>query len=279
MSRRPAPRQVLSDRDRALLRDLASFGFASGGQLARLHFTEGTTVGRQRRSQAALRRLTDDGYLHRLPRRIGGAGSGSERFVYQLGFRGQRAVHPSRRARTPDAAGWLFVEHSLAVAEVVVELTEAERRGDCRQLQIVTEPGVWRHFNGGVGSSGRAVVLKPDLGVRFEAGDVRRAWFVEVDRSTESFKRIRTKAGLYLDYWRSGLEQQRPDMQGAFPRVLWSVPDAARSKALKRTLDSRPDPAGAMFAVAVATGGETVRALLGHPINQARGPSKRGGET
>lgn len=269
MSRRPAPRVALGDRDRAVLHDVARLRFASGDQLARLHFAAGTPVGRQRRGQAVLRRLTTDGYLSRLPRRIGGAGSGSARFVYQLGYRGQRAVRPDRRARTPDATGWLFVEHALAAGELVVELVEAERRGDCHDLAIQTEPGVWRHH---VGASGRALTLKPDLGVQLVAGSSRLLWFVEVDRATEGPGRIRTKASQYLAYWRSGIEQQRPGTAGVFPRVLWSVPDDRRAEAIRRTLGGLPDPAPDMFAVAVAA--DTARAVLGQATT-----NQRGGET
>jgi hypothetical protein len=240
--------------------------FVSGGQLARLHFADGTPVGRQRRAQSTLRRLTDDGYLARLPRRIGGVGSGSERFVYQLGYRGQREVRPDRRARTPEDSGWLFVEHALAIAELFVELREAERSGQCAALRVQTEPAVWRHY---VGSSGRLLVLKPDLGVHLAADGSSLVWFVEVDRATESLKRIRTKANQYLDYWRSGREQERRENHGVFPRVLWSVPDDKRAQALHRTLEQLPGPASEMFTVTTAE--TTARALLGQPTNEEGG--------
>ena|GEM_PF-4523604 len=95
MSRRPAPSAQLGERDRSLLGDVGRLRFLRADQVLRLHFAEGTPVGRQRRCQVTLRRLTDDGYLHRLPRTIGRAASGSGRFVYQLGYRGQKTVWPS----------------------------------------------------------------------------------------------------------------------------------------------------------------------------------------
>lgn len=263
MSRRAAPRSELGDRDREILRGVGRLRFMSGGHVARLHFAEGTPVGRQRRAQATLRRLTDDGYLARLPRRIGGTGSGSARFVYQLGYRGQREVHPERRARTPEDSGWLFVEHALAVTEMVVELREAERAGRDRDLKIQTEPAVWRHY---VAASGRVLVLKPDLGVQVLADTASLVWFVEVDRATEGLKRIRTKAIQYLDYWRSGREQER---LGVFPRVLWSVPDEKRANSIRRTLAELPDPSTEMFVVAVAK--DSARAVLGQPTNEEGG--------
>jgi hypothetical protein len=265
VSRRPAPLSVLSERDEAVLREVARLRFATAGQLTRLHFRAGTMLGRQRRAQAVLRRLTDDGYLDRLPRRIGGPGSGSARFVYQLGYRGQRAVRPSSRARTPSLTGWTFTCHCLAVAELVVELHEAEAMKVITGLQVVLEPDVCRRYMGRHGQPRR---LCPDLGVDLMVNGRRLIWFVEVDRSTESLKQITGKAQAYLDYWRTGTEQAQ---LGAFPRVLWTVPDEKRCRAIVRVLDALPPPAEAMFEV--TTHDQATRELAQGPIK------KEGGET
>lgn|GEM_PF-3812308 len=103
------------------------------------------------------------------------------------------------------------MDHALAIGEVAVRLAESEQAGEISDLKIQTEPAVWRHY---VASSGRVLVLKPDLGVHLTSGGQRLVWFVEVDRATERLKRIRTKASQYLDYWRSGREQDR---LGSFP--------------------------------------------------------------
>lgn len=255
MSRRPAPQAALSERDQAILVDVARFRFLRADQVLRLHFASGTPVGRQRRCQATLRRLTEDGYLHRHPRSIGGASSGSGRFVYQLGYRGQRVVWPARRARTPEDAGYPFVDHVLAVAEVGAELVQLRRSGEVDDLKLQLEPAVWRHY---VTGNGRVLVLKPDLGIHLTVGDQQLVWLVEVDRATESLKRIRTKANQYLSYWRSGREQER---LGVFPRVLWSVPDDKRADAVARALGELPDPAADMFVI--ATSDHTTCALVG----------------
>jgi hypothetical protein len=146
---------------------------------------------------------------------------------------------------------------------MVVELREAERAGRDRDLKIQTEPAVWRHY---VAASGRVLVLKPDLGVQVLADTASLVWFVEVDRATEGLKRIRTKAIQYLDYWRSGREQER---LGVFPRVLWSVPDEKRANSIRRTLAELPDPSTEMFVVAVAK--DSARAVLGQPTNEEGG--------
>ena len=251
MSRRQAPSVEPFGRDLAMLRDVGRLGHASADQLRRLHFAEGSEVGRRRRAQAALRRLTEDGYLHRLPRRVGGAGSGSAGFVYGLGYRGQRLVFPllfpGRRARTPEEVGTSFVGHSLAVAELVVQLVEAERGGRCSDLVLETEPSVWRDY---LGSHGAKRSLRPDLGVELSVGRQQLVWFVEVDRGTEGLRRIRAKGRQYLEYWRTGQEQHR--LSGVFPKVLWSVPDRRRKELLLRAFGELPPPAGEMFVVRIA---------------------------
>jgi hypothetical protein len=248
-----------------MLRDVGRLGHASADQLQRLHFTEGSEVGRRRRSQAALRRLTDDGYLHRLPRRVGGAGSGSAGFVYCLGYRGQRLVFPllfpGRRARTPEEVGTSFVGHSLAVAELVVQVVESERDECCSGLNLDTEPSCWRDY---LGLHGAKRSLRPDLGVRLNAESRQLVWFVEVDRGTEGLRQIRAKGRQYLEYWRTGQEQQR--LGGVFPKVLWSVPDRRRKELLLRALGELPPPAGEMFVVSTAEGSAAV--LVGDSVSE-----------
>ncbi len=257
MSRRPSPSVEPFGRDLAVLRDVGRLGHASADQLRRLHFAEGSEVGRRRRAQAVLRRLTEDGYLHRLPRRVGGAGSGSTGFIYCLGYRGQRLVFPvlfpGRRARSPEEVGTSFVGHSLAVAELVVALVEAERDQRCSEMVLETEPSCWRDY---LGLHGAKRSMRPDLGVRLNVNGRQLVWFGEVDRGTEGLRRIRAKGRQYLEYWRTGREQQR--LGGVFPKVLWSVPDRRRKELLLRALGELPPPAGEMFVVSTAEGSAAV---------------------
>lgn len=157
----------------------------------------------------------------------------------------------------------MFVRHCLAVGELVVGLVGAERDSRCQRLSIECEPEVWRRY---VGPHGTPAVLKPDLGIRLSTSQVSRVWLVEVDRATESPKRIRRKALQYLEYWRTGLEQKRV---GTFPRVMWSVPDPPRQASIERVLGGLPDPAGAMFVVAAQP--ETLARLLEQPTTTLKG--------
>jgi hypothetical protein len=246
-----------------VLGDVGSHRLLTHDQLRRLHFTEGSELGATRRAQRVLRRLVDDGYLQRLPRRVGGVRSGSAGFVYSLGYRGQRVIEPGRRARTPEPPGERFVGHTLSVSELYVQLTELARNGGIEQLRVEPEPVCWRWF---AGLGGQLETLRPDLGLRLVQAELELSWFVEVDRSTETLRTVRTKCEHYLAYWQSGREQAT---RGVFPRVLWSVPEETRRSAVAAVIGGLPEPGPQLFSVATAS--RSVAVL-------AAGQSRKGGK-
>jgi hypothetical protein len=234
----------LSDLDGEVLELVARTRLCSGRQLQRAFWFTGTLVTRERRARQALKRLTDRRVLDRLPRVVGGVRSGSAGFVYGVGAVGARLLAEGggrgRRLGTPGAR---YVDHTLAAAELVVELMEAERAGRLEVLEIATEPTCWRPFAGALGAR---LTLKPDLFVRIGVGSFEDRWFVEVDRATEAAPTITAKGRRYLDHFRSGSEQ---GAHGVYPRVLWSVPDAARAQVVADALAQLPGTAVGLFAV------------------------------
>lgn len=127
------------------------------------------------------------------------------------------------------------------------------------------EPGIWRRFTG---LGGDRQWLKPDLFVTVISGDMEWIWFVEIDRGSESLRRIAAKADQYVAYWRTGQEQQR---LGVFPKVAWIAPDEARATALQEALERAGEP-----AVALSTVTTTDRAL--HTLRQID-PVEAGGRS
>jgi hypothetical protein len=255
----------LSRRDLAILEGLDRWGFLTGGQLQRGWFDlpDATPVGARRRAQRVMRRLLDHGLVHRLDRRQGGSRGGSDSFIYRLGHRGRTVLKIEARGsrREPSQR---FVDHSLAISEVAVQLIEAERAGAISQLALGAEPAIWRRFTTPAGIE----VLKPDLLVELTATDGwELRWFVEVDRGTEHLPTVITKCQLYERYWRSGHETT---LHEVFPRVAWSVPDPPRAErirsAIGRTRSLTPD----LFRVVTAP---DTAALL---INQAPDTTKGG---
>jgi len=90
-------------------------------------------------------------------------------------------------------------------------------------------------------------------------GELEYRWFVEVDRSTHHAPSLLVKAQLYERYYRSGVEQAAHDV---FPRVLWIAPDSARAERIRGTFSGGEFSSGLMLAtttdraVDVLTGGE-----------------------
>ncbi len=247
--RRSAPNPaMLSDRDVAVLADVASFRAITGDQLRRLHFDhngDGSPAGALRSCQRTLKRLVTHGLLATIPRRVGGVRSGSAGLTYVLGYHGQRLVRPNRRARTPEGLGDRYVAHTLAVAEVAVGLRERVRHGALDDLVVEVEPICWREFPAGR----KTVNLKPDLFATVGAGDLEARWFVEVDLATESLVRVRTKCQTYLDYYATGIET---DLHGVFPKVAWITPDQRRHRQIIEVVSKMASPAGDMFTVTTA---------------------------
>lgn len=231
---RPSLRSDVTGRDLDLLRFVFEVGVADARQLERVAFPPGTgtALSAARRARRSLARLTDERLLVRLDRRVGGVRAGSSGYLYQLATAGRQALGVPGRVRFEP--GSRFVDHALAAAEVHVQLIEAQRAGQIAELSVGHEGEALRRF---VTASG-IERLRPDLLVEVTTPDGwELRWFVEIDRGTEHLSTVLRKCQVYERYWRSGREADHHDV---FPRVLWSVPDARRAKAIKAAIgDSR----------------------------------------
>ena len=250
-------RTTLSDRDLAILHDVARCRLMSGQQLRRLHFPLGahaTLPSAARSARRVLRRLVDLRVLTTLERRIGGVRAGSEGLVYGVGVVGRRLLKHGRSAlqREPSLVS---LQHTLEVAEWYVRLQMCPRDGTCQLLALEVEAEAWRRF---IDLGGRQV-LAPDLFVRLVVGHDELAWFIEVDMGTEHRQSVRRKAERYLAYYRSDEEQRR--LGDFFPRVLWIVPNEIRAEALNAMLRRGQQSVSGLFVVSPATSAEAV--LLG----------------
>lgn len=239
----------LSARDEAVLRSVSDLRFVSGDQLRRMHFFQAAnTAANARAARRGLLRLVRLDALARLPRRVGGVRAGSGGFIYRLGLMGQRLAEvrgwqPPAARRRSAVPGSLFVDHALAVAEVHAVLLETAGAGGLELLELVSEPGCWHSYVGGV--------LKPDSYVRLGVGEFEDSYFLEVDRGTEGSRALDRKLREYLAYQASGVEQTE---RGVFPKVLWLVPDEARAAALEGCISRLPSGSQEVFGVALSDG-------------------------
>jgi hypothetical protein len=248
-------RERLSARDLAVIRQVADLRLMSARQLQALHFPDSEHDNEQaatRARQRVLARLTRDRLLIRLERRIGGVRAGSAGFVLALGPVGQRVLAidgPRRRSYEP---GLRFVDHTLAVSQLIVDVSVAARRGLFDLLDAQAEPRSWRQFSG----LGGQRLLRPDAFLALGVGQYELRWFIEIDRASESLPVIVRKCRLYADYYQSGREQAAHG--GVFPRVCWVVPDEGRAERVRQAIERDRTLPERLFVVTTSEQAATV---------------------
>jgi hypothetical protein len=242
----------LNEHDLKVVEILRCVHQASGRQLQHLLYGGGESAGRMARRH--LQDLTDRSIVTRLERRPAGVRGGSLGFVYALDVLGQAVVGVPQRRRRPRLPGMPFVAHAVAVTECYVAIRQLEAEGLVDLVSFESEPECWRDFAG----PGYVRVLKPDAYVVTASGEFEDRWLLEVDRSTESKARLRTKCLAHIDYYLSGREQAE---SGIVPRVLWVVPDDCRRGQVVEVLSSLPAEQWQLFMA--CTDNEIVKVLAG----------------
>jgi hypothetical protein len=237
----------LSDRDREVVHAVASHRFMTGKQIDRFHFSNhATTETGARVCRQVLARLTREGVLRRLHRRVGGVRAGSVSYVYVLAPAGRRLVGEelTRRLREPSAT---FLKHTLAIVDTHLALREGTRVGRFELVMVEAEPACWRRY---LSAGGARETLRPDLFVISARGDFEYCWFLEVDLGTEYTPTLVRKCRAYETYWRTGNEQRR---SGTFPLVVWVVATDARAREIESALSSARGLKQDLFRVVVAS--------------------------
>jgi Replication-relaxation len=158
------------------------------------------------------------------------------------------------RTRRSAVPGTMFVAHALAVADVHVQLVEADRLGRLELIERSAEPACWRSFGGNGIVAGRQ--LKPDSFVRFAVDGWEYSVFVELDNGTEGSRTITGKLQGYVSYHRLGIEQER---FGLFPRVQWLTTMPSRLDLIEAEIEQLPKGGRELFGVALL--GDAVEAM------------------
>jgi hypothetical protein len=243
-------RSQLSERDLAVLEAVATNRFLTSHQIRRSHFADhATNAAAIRSTNRALARLADYSLIAHLQRRVGGVRAGSGSHVWTLSEAGARLLRittgaeglPARlRAHEPTTS---FLEHTLAVAEVCLRLSEAARGGEFSVIELLREPECWRAYSS---RHGGVTQLKPDLSLVTACGKYEDHWFLEIDRATEPPSRVVRACQKYEAYRQTGAEKKRI---GVFPGVVWITPDAKRAAALEAHIAGTPGLSRGAYAV------------------------------
>lgn len=236
-------RQQLSARDINIIQQVYELRLMSGHQIEALHFSSEnhkSALSAARSCRRVLAELTKNRLLVRLERRIGGVRAGSASYIYAIGPVGHRLLTTERnrpRFREPTAT---FVDHTLAVAQVVVDITLASRHGSFEVLNWQSEPFCWREFLG----FGGHMFLRPDLFLSLGIGDYEHQWFLEIDLGSEHLPALIRKCRIYEAYYRSGKEQVA---HGLYPKICWIMPDIKRSTRLRTAITHDNQLTDALF--------------------------------
>lgn len=217
----------LSERDIEVIASIQRYRYLLTSQLQRLYFSDASTpTAGLRAASRSLKKLRELGLIDHLARRIGGVRAGSGAMVWYLTHAGERLIYLHSRKLTPAKRFFepspYFLAHTLAVAEVAVQLTELCR--DRRNMELSAlqlEPDCWRTYS----ECGSILVLKPDLFAVTLSDRYEDRWFFEIDLDTESPVKVVEKCEKYHRYYRSGLEQKESEV---FPLTVWIVPTAER---------------------------------------------------
>jgi hypothetical protein len=226
-------RERLSERDMAIIRQVAALRLMSARQIEAIHFPvsqHDNELAATRARQRVLMRLCRERLLSSLDRRVGGVRAGSAGLVLALGPVGQRILTSSNRRRRPYEPGLHFFEHTLAASQLVVDVMAAARAGSLELLSLEAEPVCWRQVSG---LHGRRW-LRPDVFLVLGVNDYELRWFCEVDLATESIPTVLGKCRLYGAYRQTGREQANSG--GVFPRVCWITPDETRAERLREAI-------------------------------------------
>jgi hypothetical protein len=242
-------RDSLSKRELGIVSTLGQHRYLSTRQIEAFHFSDhATQLTGARICRRVLARLTDERVLERLERRaIGGVYAGSASYLYTLGPIGWRLLGEGSRSRSREPSE-IFLDHTLAVADLHIALVEAERRGEIELIQVEIEYACWRRYLGTGGSLER---LRPDLYVVTASGDFEHCWFVEVDLASESLTTVVRKCRQYTAYRQTGVEQRKT---GTYPIVIWSVPTSKRRERIARAIGGAKRLPQELFRVVEAGG-------------------------
>lgn len=244
----------LGEREKEVLLTIRRHRYLMTGQVQRLIFLEAATPSAARRAASrCLKKLRGLGLVCNLSRRIGGVRAGSASLVWYLSHAGERLLRlhehrpvPVRRFFEPSP---YFLAHTLAVAEISIQLTElcrGEKTGQRTKLAALQpEPECWRPYS----ERGVQVSLKPDLYAATLSGEYEDRWFFEIDLATESPAKVIEKCRRYHQYYRTGLEQKA---SGVFPLTVWIAPNERRRDSLASHICTAFEKQPRLFAVITA---------------------------
>ncbi|WP_371652893.1 MULTISPECIES: replication-relaxation family protein [unclassified Streptomyces] len=239
---------TLTDGEEAVLKALAAVHLATAGHVARIVFGARAPATARSLAHRNLHRLADHGLIRRYRDLSRQRWPGKPGYVYLLTQAGAKlisAAGPGSTHRRDWRPADAFLTHRLAITELYVRLVERARDGTSELLEFKAETDAWRSYRDPM--TYRLEYCRPDALVRLRLNQQPRLnWFIEIDRGTESPKRIAEKCRVYRAYEVTEVEQNKHQV---FPGVIFIVPDEARAAAIRRVIAKRPAEDRGLFTV------------------------------
>lgn len=211
---------VLTERDKAIILSVYENRFLRRDQIQRLYFPNASVPACNMR----LKKLYEHSFLDRLIRPVA---VGSNQIVYALNHHGAVVVsatlnidrHSINWKRDHNRVEFLFMEHTLAVAEFKVNLDLVLRKTDGVDWLFYSREskGLQARVPDPAGKK-KYLVVAPDAFFGLKISEGNSFFFLEVDMGTETLKRFGEKVTAYKQYWKTG--KYRQDYEFNHFRVL-----------------------------------------------------------
>lgn len=227
--------EILSDRDREVLRRLDEHRYLTTLQLQRFAFVNHISIeSAARTTRRTLQRLEMFHLVRPIERRIGGYRAGSSAKIWQLTPAAARLIRYEGSTHRRHEPSLRFLAHCLAVADVHLSFRDLRSDPRVENVRVQTEPDSWRRYTG---PGGEQRLLQPDLAAVLSTTDYDDRYFIEVDLGSESLPTLLKKCGQYEDYRSMGIEQAE---HRVFPLVLWFFTKPERADKLKQAVGRSP---------------------------------------
>lgn len=230
----------LTERDELLLRYLAVLAVLSSTQIWRLLWPDTGLSNATRR----LRQLYDYHLIDRV-RMLDKA----DGIIYSLGKAGRLWLYGEARGSVGPRVNTAVLRHDLAVAEVLVLLSEEVRRADPEnRLKLILD---WQGEAEARIVHGERVLVEPDALLRLNTLNHSWPYYLELDRGTEGLAAFESKAKHYLQASRQvGLRDEKSRQPVAI-MIVTTTPEraaklanlvAAQQQHQKKELEKLPKP-------------------------------------
>lgn len=200
----------VQERDLAILRDLFESRIMTAGHIATLHFE-----GKREAAKKRLQKLKAAGLIGERKRNVNEA---SVLFLTRKAFsllreQGVLSEYPTLSIPTLERraqVGALTIRHELEVMDVKAAFHSAHSKLDDLTLaEFSTWPLLNQFEAQKPGFNGKAILVKPDGFIRIhekekDGGVSEHAFFLEVDRSSETLDTLVNRASCYVEYYKSG---------------------------------------------------------------------------